>query len=140
MEWHGRISATDDLPLFEQLKILEDSSVIVPASAIVPYVEDAEVRDVDDLLDIPAATPGPVAEDVIPNASYRRCSCTEEFGCLILASAYEIEDGESSYAGHGRCCDVCSMRDDTKCDVAIGSTVGSTKELQGVNNKTTLYG
>jgi hypothetical protein len=68
MEWHGRISATDDLPLFEQLKILEDSSVIVPASAIVPYVEDAEVRDVDDLLDIPAATPGPVAEDVIPNA------------------------------------------------------------------------
>ncbi|KAI2493367.1 PIF1-like helicase [Fragilaria crotonensis] len=130
MEWHGRISATDDLPLFEQLKILEDSSVIVPASAIVPYVEDAEVRDVDDLLDIPAATPGPVAEDVIPNAPAIVDVPARRNLAASFSPAHTRSKTASSYAGHGRCCDVCSMRDDTKCDVAIGSTVGSTKELQ----------
>ena len=50
MEWHGRITATDDLPLFTQLKQLEEDSVIVPASAIVPHVSDVNDDDVDDLL------------------------------------------------------------------------------------------
>ena len=69
MEWHGRVSATDDLPLFEQLKILEDSSVVVPASAVVPLVEGDEAPDVDDLLDTSTAIPGSVAEDVAPDAT-----------------------------------------------------------------------
>ena len=65
MEWHGRITATDDLPLFDQLKQLEEDSVIVPASAIVPHIEDVNDDDVDDLLDLPSLMPR-IAEDVVP--------------------------------------------------------------------------
>ena len=65
MEWHGRITATDDLPLFAQLKELEEDSVIVPASAPIPHVSDVDDVDIDDLLDLPALMPRP-AEDVIP--------------------------------------------------------------------------
>jgi hypothetical protein len=69
MEWHGRITATDDLPLFEQLKLLAEDSVIVPASAIVPHVEDVDDDDVDDLLDTPTLMPRSPAEDVLPQAT-----------------------------------------------------------------------
>ena len=69
MEWHGRITATDDLPLFEQLKLLAEDSVIVPASAIVPHVEDVDDDDVDDLLDTPTLMPRSPAEDVLPHTT-----------------------------------------------------------------------
>ncbi len=69
MEWHGRITATDDLPLFEQLKLLAEESVIVPASAIVPHVEDVDYNDVDDLLDTPTIIPRWTTEDVLPQAT-----------------------------------------------------------------------
>jgi hypothetical protein len=64
MEWHGRITATDDLPLFAQLKQMEEDSVIVPASAPVRHVEDVDDADVDDLLDIPELLPR-VTEDIL---------------------------------------------------------------------------
>ena len=72
MEWHGRITATDDLPLFDQVRQLEDDVVIVPASAVMPdpddapATDDAEVADLDDLLDnvdMPALIPRPNSED-----------------------------------------------------------------------------
>ena len=63
MEWHGRVTATDDLPLFDQLKQLTEDSVIIPASTVVPHVTDVDEDDVDDLLDMPALMTRP-AEDV----------------------------------------------------------------------------
>ena len=68
MEWHGRITATDDLPLFDQVRQLD----IVPASAVMPDPDDApatddtEVAGLDDLLDnvdMPALIPRPNSED-----------------------------------------------------------------------------
>ena len=52
MEWHGRITATDDLDLFEAIDNLKTDSVILPASPVVPIVTGSDQADADDLFDV----------------------------------------------------------------------------------------
>jgi hypothetical protein len=54
MEWHGRITATDDLALFEQIDKIKQDSTILPATAEdldVPILSDDDMPD--DIIDAP---------------------------------------------------------------------------------------
>ena len=62
MEWHGRITATDDLDLFTELEKLKMDSVILPATPLIPILTDADLPDDSALSDVPALAP--IAEDV----------------------------------------------------------------------------
>ncbi|KAI2503034.1 Pentatricopeptide repeat-containing protein [Fragilaria crotonensis] len=53
MEWHGRITATDDLALFDELDRLKTDSVILPATSTdIPILSDTDGSDLDDLWDL----------------------------------------------------------------------------------------
>ena len=45
MEWHGRITATDDLDLFTELEKLKTDSIILPASPDIPILSDKDFPD-----------------------------------------------------------------------------------------------
>jgi hypothetical protein len=58
MEWHGRITATDDLALFDELDRLKTDSVILPAVSMdIPILSDTADTDLDDLWELPTIAP-----------------------------------------------------------------------------------
>ena len=58
MEWHGRITATDDLALFDELDKLKTDSVILPATTTdIPILSENDGTDLDDLWDLPTTAP-----------------------------------------------------------------------------------
>jgi hypothetical protein len=58
MKWHGRITATDDLALFDELDRLKMDSVILPATSTdIPILMDADGSDLDDLWNLPPSAP-----------------------------------------------------------------------------------
>ena len=61
MEWHGRITATDDLDLFTELEKLKTDSVILPASPDIPILSDEDFPDNSAMPDLISRTS--IAED-----------------------------------------------------------------------------
>ena len=58
MEWHGRITALDDLALFDEVNKIKTDSVILPASPTdIPILSDADVAEADDLWGLPDLVP-----------------------------------------------------------------------------------
>jgi len=64
MEWHGRITATDDLALFDELNRLKTDSVIIPSSPVIPILSDTDVGVADDLWELPGLVPKPPTEEL----------------------------------------------------------------------------
>ena len=67
MEWHGRQTAQDDMPLLSELHCIQEHSVILPASTTSDLNSPTEIADLlDDIrqvphqyLLVPFSTPGP---------------------------------------------------------------------------------
>ena len=72
MEWHGRITATDDLDLFTELeKLKEESAVILPeTSTVIPILTDSDFPD-DDAIGghLPALVPRTSEDITVPVAT-----------------------------------------------------------------------
>jgi hypothetical protein len=64
MEWHGRITATDDLALFDELNRLKTDSIIIPSSPVIPILSDTDVGVADDLWELPVLAPQPTTEEL----------------------------------------------------------------------------
>jgi hypothetical protein len=72
MEWHDRITATDDLALFEELNRLKTDSVILPASPDIPILPDSGIDEADDIWGIPDVVPFPTEEpaETVPPSTF----------------------------------------------------------------------
>jgi uncharacterized protein YihD (DUF1040 family) len=91
MEWHGRITATDDLALFDELNRLKTDSVILPPSSDTPILSDSDIGDADDLWDIPDLVSSPTEEPaaaVTPSVLRpARRNLASEFGSGVTTRA-----------------------------------------------------
>jgi hypothetical protein len=91
MEWHGRITATDDLALFEELNRLKTDSVILPASPDIPILSDSDIDKADNIWDIPDVVPVPTEEpaETVPPSVLRpaRRNLAPDFGLGAVTRA-----------------------------------------------------
>ncbi|KAI2489963.1 hypothetical protein MHU86_24615 [Fragilaria crotonensis] len=88
MEWHGRITATDNLDLFTELEQLKSESIILPATPVIPILTDADFPDDDVIIeDMPPPVsspteeiPAPIFTDTTDVAPPARRNLTSSFG------------------------------------------------------------
>jgi hypothetical protein len=150
MEWHGRVTATDDVPLFTELSKLQSESVILPSSPVIPILSQSVADDLLDDIDIPANMtpsddrPVPVPVRVAPPARRNLESSMLPTGAITRARARTMNVRFAS--------DVLSHRSDTTADteddadlIAMNASLQSDpqlgvpknyKELIRLNDKT----
>lgn len=63
MEWHGRITATDDMDLFTELEKLKQDSIILPETPVIPILTDADFPEDAAIDQVPALTQEAVPAD-----------------------------------------------------------------------------
>ena len=106
MEWHGRITATDDMDLFTELEKLKlESAVILPATpTFIPILTDADFPDDDAFEVMPELAPRPLEEiprpvdtSVAPPA---RRNLTSSFGGRAVTRS-QTRAPAVTYAGDG---------------------------------------
>jgi hypothetical protein len=71
MERHGRITALDDLALFDEIDRIKTDSIILPASPDVPLLPEDDVFDADNLWDLPALVPTNTEDSVVQPGALR---------------------------------------------------------------------
>ncbi|KAI2494127.1 PIF1-like helicase [Fragilaria crotonensis] len=87
MEWHRRITATDYLALFDELKsrLLKTDSVIIPPSPVIPILSDTDVGVADDLWELPGLVPNPTTEELANATTTARVDPSRIFYCTFYA-------------------------------------------------------
>jgi hypothetical protein len=92
MEWHGRITALDNLALFDEVNKIKTDSVILPASLTdIPILLDADVAEADDLWDLPDLEPASTEDTAtvqlptVPRPARRNLA--PEFGSGVVTQA-----------------------------------------------------
>jgi hypothetical protein len=71
MEWHVRITALDDLALFDKIDRIKTDSIILPALPDVPLLLEDDVLDTDDLWDLPALVPTNTEDSAVQPGALR---------------------------------------------------------------------
>ncbi|KAI2512112.1 GAG-pre-integrase domain [Fragilaria crotonensis] len=89
MEWHGRITALDDMALFNEIDRIKTDSIILPASPDVQLLPEDDVLDADDLWDLPALVPASTEDPVVQPVVLRpaRRNLAPEYGSGAVTRA-----------------------------------------------------